>query len=181
MQRDDTLASRPSALASMLPTVHGADSLGYTLSLREQLRPGEKDSWAWLLDERWRGKAAMIRDPAIGMIEAALAMEGAGLLKFDDIANLSIEEIDAVIAILKQKKRNRHFGGLWETYDDAAKLMARNVVVVQSIFSPAIVCPSSDDLRHIAGLQKGGSGSSVIEIMRHAGGAASDGLRLSGA
>ena len=44
-----------------------------------------------------------------------------------------------------------------------------------------IPCPSSDDLRHIAGLQKGGSGSSVIEIMRHAGGAASDGLRLSGA
>ena len=42
-------------------------------------------------------------------------------------------------------------------------------------------CPSSDDLRHIAGFQKGGSGSSVIEIMRHAVDAASDGLRLSGA
>jgi uncharacterized membrane protein len=42
-------------------------------------------------------------------------------------------------------------------------------------------CPSSDDLRHIAGLQKGGSGSSVIEIMRHAVDAASGGLRLSGA
>ena len=42
-------------------------------------------------------------------------------------------------------------------------------------------CPSSDDLRHIAGLPKGGSGSSVIEIMRHAVDAASDGLRLSGA
>jgi hypothetical protein len=43
------------------------------------------------------------------------------------------------------------------------------------------LCPSSDDLRHIAGLPKGGSGSSVIEIMRHAVDAASDGLRLSGA
>ena len=42
-------------------------------------------------------------------------------------------------------------------------------------------CPSSDDLRHIAGFRKGGSGSSVIEIMRHAVDAASDGLRLSGA
>jgi transposase len=41
-------------------------------------------------------------------------------------------------------------------------------------------CPSSDDLRHVAGFQKGGSGSSVIEIMRHAVDAASDGLRLSG-
>ena len=42
-------------------------------------------------------------------------------------------------------------------------------------------CPSSDDLRHIAGFQKGGSGSSVIEIKRHAVDAASAGLRLSGA
>jgi hypothetical protein len=45
----------------------------------------------------------------------------------------------------------------------------------------AIICPSSDDLRQIAGFQKGGSGSSMIEIMRHAVDAASDGLRLSGA
>jgi hypothetical protein len=30
------------------------------------------------------------------------------------------------------------------------------------------MCPSPDDLRHIAGFQKGGSGSSLIEIMRHA-------------
>jgi hypothetical protein len=41
-------------------------------------------------------------------------------------------------------------------------------------------CPTSDDLRHVAGFQKGGSGSSEIEIMRRAVGAASDGLRLSG-
>jgi Arabinose-binding domain of AraC transcription regulator, N-term len=42
-------------------------------------------------------------------------------------------------------------------------------------------CPSSDDLRQSAGSRKGGSGSSVIEIMRHSVDAASDGLRLSGA
>ena len=48
------------------------------------------------------------------------------------------------------------------------------------LYSSMSDCPSSDDLRHIAGFQKGGIGSSEIEIMRHAGGAASDGLRLSG-
>ena len=42
-------------------------------------------------------------------------------------------------------------------------------------------CPSSDDLRHIAGFRKGGSGSSVVEVMRRAVDAANDGLRLSGA
>src|SRR5271166_2439935 len=43
--------------------------------------------------------------------------------------------------------------------------------------APAFWRPSSDDLRHIAGFQKAGSGSSLIEIMRHGADAASDGLR----
>jgi len=139
VQDDGRLAARRTDLAAMLPTIHGADSLGYLRSLREQLSSGEADSWRWLIDERWRGKVAMLRDPTLGMIEAALAVEGAGILKFGDIANLSIEEIDAIIAILKEKKRSGHFRGLWETYEDAAKLMERGGVVVQSIFSPAII------------------------------------------
>jgi hypothetical protein len=59
----------------------------------------------------------------------------------------------------------------------------RGVVAAASWVTPAVVnkltalraldesysqCPSPDDLRHIAGFQKGGSGSSLIEIMRHA-------------
>jgi hypothetical protein len=41
-------------------------------------------------------------------------------------------------------------------------------------------CPSSDDLRHFVGLREGGSGSLGVEVMRRAGGGASDDLRLSG-
>ena len=139
VQDNGRLAARRTSRAAMLPTIHGADSLGYLATLREQLAPGEADSWRWLIDERWRGKVAMLRDPTLGMIEAALAIDAAGILKFGDLANLSIEEIDAIIAILKQKKRSGHFRGLWETYEDAARLMERGGVVVQSIFSPAIV------------------------------------------
>jgi putative spermidine/putrescine transport system substrate-binding protein len=138
VQADGRLDAAPTASASMMPTIYGMDSLGYLRDIRSQLRPNEPDSWAWLLDERWRGKVAMLRDPTLGMIEAALAVEGAGLVRFDNLANLSIEEIDAIIGILKEKKRSGHFRGLWETYEDAAKLMERGGVVVQSIFSPAI-------------------------------------------
>ena len=41
-----------------------------------------------------------------------------------------------------------------------------------------LACPSSDDLRQIAGFQKGGPGSSAVEIMRHGVDAASDDWRL---
>ena len=138
VQADGRLDSTPTALASMLPTIHGTDSLGYLRAIRPQFRPGERDSWSWLLDDRWRGKVAILRDPTIGMIEAALAVEGAGTVRFGDLANLTIEEIDAIIGILKEKKRIGHFRGSWETYEDAVKLMERGGVVVQSIFSPAI-------------------------------------------
>ncbi len=139
VQDDGRLTSHPTGRTAMLPTIHGSDSLGYLKSLREQLTPGELHSWRWLIDERWRGKVAMLRDPTLGMIEAALAVEGAGILKFGDLANLSIEEIDAIIGILKEKKRSGHFRALWETYEDAVRLMERGGVVVQSIFSPAII------------------------------------------
>ena len=74
------------------------------------------------------------------------------------------------------------------TMEKAQKIIGAGIGKAKEIGQPmniAVVdaganCPSSDDLRHIAGLQKGGSGSSVIEVMQHAGGAASDGLRLSG-
>ena len=61
--------------------------------------------------------------------------------------------------------------------EELAKTTSRETVVATA----AGHCPSSDDLRHIAGFRKGGSGSSVNKIMRHAVDAASDGLRLSGA
>jgi site-specific DNA recombinase len=41
-------------------------------------------------------------------------------------------------------------------------------------------CPSSDDLRQFGCFWKGGSGSSAVEIMRHAVDAANDDLRWSG-
>jgi hypothetical protein len=43
-----------------------------------------------------------------------------------------------------------------------------------------VACPSSDDLRQFACFWKGGSGSSAVEIMRHAVDAANDDLRWSG-
>jgi putative spermidine/putrescine transport system substrate-binding protein len=138
VQDDGRLDAKPTAFASMTPTIHGMDSLGYLKSIRSEFRAEERDSWAWLIDERWRGKVAMLRDPTLGMIEAALAVEGAGLVRFNNLANLSIEEIDVIIAILIERKRSGHFRGLWETYEDAVKLMERGGVVVQSIFSPAI-------------------------------------------
>lgn len=123
---------------SMLPSIHGVDAFGYLGKLRADLRAGEDDSWGWLLDPRWHGRVAMMRDPVLGMIEAALATEAVEGIAFADVGNLSIEDIDRIGDLLLRKKKMGHFKGTWSNYEDAARLMEKGGVVLQSIFSPAL-------------------------------------------
>ena len=61
-----------------------------------------------------------------------------------------------------------------------AQLVEERRDFLEAAFQDRVKCPSSDDLRQIGCFRKGGSGSSVVEIMRHAGDAANDDLRWSG-
>lgn len=60
-------------------------------------------------------------------------------MRFNDIGNLSIEEIDGLIATLIAFKRRGHFAGFWSSFAEAAQLMIANKVAIQSIWSPATV------------------------------------------
>src|SRR5258708_935538 len=138
LQPDGTLGARPTDRVALLPAIHGVDAFGYLMSARAEVPDGEPDSWAWLLDRRFAGRVAIMSDPCLGMIEAALAMEAADGVTFEDIGNLSIEEIDRVVDHLIRKKKLGHFRGIWTNYDEAARLMQRGGVVVQSIWAPAL-------------------------------------------
>jgi putative spermidine/putrescine transport system substrate-binding protein len=138
LQKDDTLHSRPSDRASMVPTLHGVDAPGYIRSVRNGIVGKEPDSWSWLLDDRWHGKVALACDPSVGIIEAALALESSGHLKFGDIGNLEEEEIDSIVSILIHKKKIGHFRGFWSYGEEAERLMSRGGVCLQSIWSPSV-------------------------------------------
>lgn len=137
LQADGTLGPRPSGRISMLPSIHGVDSFGYLRSMRDEVGD-TPDSWGFLLDPRWQGRVAIMSDPVLGMIEAALATEAAEGVTFGDIGNLSIEEIDLVADVLLHKKKIGHFRGVWRNYEEAARLMQRGVVL-QSMFWPALI------------------------------------------
>ena len=134
---DGTLGRKPSDRITMLPSIHGVDAFGYLRTVRDE-QAGAPDSWGWLLDSRWHGRTGIMSDPVLGMIEAALATEAAEGVVFGDIGNLSIEEIDLVADLLLHKKKIGHFKGIWRNYEEAARLMQRGGVVVQSMFSPAL-------------------------------------------
>jgi putative spermidine/putrescine transport system substrate-binding protein len=156
VQAEGSLGRKPSERISMLPLTHNADSFVYLEdAMPASLTDGE-ESWAWLLAPELAGRVALHADAAIGAIDAALAVEASGLMRFQDIGNLSIEEIDALITTLIDFKRRGHFAGFWSSFAEAAQLMIANKVVIQSIWSPATVELERAGLRfHLARPREG--------------------------
>ncbi len=138
VQPNGDLGSKASARLSFLPYVHNADAFGYNSAQVSQGIPYETESWSWLLDERYRGKVALINEPSIGIFDAALAARAQGLMDFVDIGNPTRLEIDQLIAILLEYKRRGHFRGFWSSVPRSIELMASGDVVIESMFSPAV-------------------------------------------
>ena len=129
------LGPKPSSHISMLPTVHNMDSFGYD-SRVFGTGPDIRPSWSWLLDRRAKGRIALVDEPAIGIFDAALAAEAAGELQFKDIGNLTIEEINALMNLLEDRRAQGYFCATWRNGDEAAALVDEKNVAVQSMWAP---------------------------------------------
>lgn len=136
-QPDGSLGSTVSDQVSFLPYVHNTDSFGYNSAIIPQAVPYQTESWGWLLDERYQGKVAIVNAPTIGIFDMALAAQARGLMTFNDMGNMSREEIDALFDIMIAKKRQGHFRGVWTSVPHSVELMASGEVVLASLFSPA--------------------------------------------
>jgi putative spermidine/putrescine transport system substrate-binding protein len=117
-----------------IPTVYNADTLG----IRPDLIDQEVTSWAQLLDPAFRGKAAILDIPSIGIMDAAMVCEAMGEVSYGDKGNMTKEEIDQTIEVLKEAKRNDHFRAFWKDFNESVNLMASGEVVIQSMWSPAV-------------------------------------------
>lgn len=129
------LGPEPTGQISMLPTVFNMDSFGYdprVFGEGPQVRP----SWAWLLDPRARGRIALVDEPAIGLLEVALAAEALGELRFADIGNMTIQEINALFALLEDRRAQGYFCGAWRDVEQAAALVRTRNPAVQSAWAP---------------------------------------------
>jgi putative spermidine/putrescine transport system substrate-binding protein len=135
--KDGDFMDEPSQFITMLPLTHNADSFAYVPDNLTDDNSAYRESWAWLIDERWKGKVALQNDAAIGAIDAAFAVQSAGLGQFKDLGNLSVTEIDHLVKILIDRKQTGHFRGFWATYAESARLMIDGGVKIQSFWSPA--------------------------------------------
>jgi putative spermidine/putrescine transport system substrate-binding protein len=138
VQKDGSLGTKESKQISFMPYVHNVDSFGYNTNYIEKGKAYETESWSWLLDEKYKGKVALINAPTIGIFDAALAAQGAGLMTFKDIGNMTVKEIDQLFTILKTKKQQGHFAGFWTSVPQSVEFMTRKRVWIESMFSPGV-------------------------------------------
>lgn len=138
VQGDESLSNNKSERISFLPYVHNVDSFGYNTAIVPKGIPYETESWSWLLDDRWKGKVAIVNAPTIGLFDMALAVQSKGLMTFEDIGNLTRKELDDLFKILVEYRQAGHFRGVWGSVPASVKLMQRGEVVIESMFSPAV-------------------------------------------
>lgn len=127
---------------TFLPQVYNADSIGY----RPDLIGHEVTEWKELIDPKYKGKAAILDVPAIGIMDAALCFESAGLISYGNKGNMTREEIDKTIDKLIELKRDGHFRATWTTFDQSVQLMAAGEVTIQSMWSPAVAAVRVKDI-----------------------------------
>ena len=100
--------------------------------------PYETESWGWLLDNKNKGKVGIVNAPTIGIFDLALAAQANNLMEFQDLGDMSVEEIDLLFVILKEKMRQGHFAGFWNSVPESIELMVQKRASISSMFSPGV-------------------------------------------
>jgi putative spermidine/putrescine transport system substrate-binding protein len=136
---DKKFATKPTEYITGIPTVYNADTLG----IRPDLVKRKIESWAELLNPEWKGKTSIVSVPGIGIMDAAMAIEARGDMKYKDKGNMTKQEIDKTIEILIKAKKAGQFRAFWGTFDESVNLMAAGETVVQSMWSPAVTAVRS--------------------------------------
>jgi putative spermidine/putrescine transport system substrate-binding protein len=133
-EKSKEFSKDPSQWMTVIPTVYNADTLG----IRPDLIGEPIDSWARLLDPKFKGKAAILDIPSIGIMDAAMASEATGKVKYVDKGNMTTAEIDQTIAVMTEAKKAGQFRAFWKDFNESVNLMASGEVVIQSMWSPAV-------------------------------------------
>jgi putative spermidine/putrescine transport system substrate-binding protein len=119
---------------TLIPTVYNADTLG----IRPDLIKRPINSWKELLNPEFKGKAAILNIPSIGIMDAAMVVEATGQHTYADKGNMTKPEIDLTMKILTEAKKAGQFRAFWKDFNESVNLMASGETVIQSMWSPAV-------------------------------------------
>ena len=169
-----TPAGRITGWATFVPSVYNADTLG----IRPDLVGRSVHSWADLISPDFKGRAAIQNIPTNGGMDAMMALQAAGIMKFPNMGNPTKPEIAGMVDQLIRLKKAGHWRALWNTFEESVNLMASGEVVIQSMWSPAVTAVKAQGVKCVyQPLKEGYRGwGNGLALMRHL-----DGLNLDAA
>ncbi len=132
-------STTPTEWVTLIPTVYNADTLG----IRPDLIKRPIEHWAELLNPEFKGKAAILNIPSIGIMDAAMVVESTGKYKYPDKGNMTKPEIDMTMGVLTEAKKAGQFRAFWKDFNESVNLMASGETVIQSMWSPAVTAVRS--------------------------------------
>ena len=127
-------SATPTEWVTLIPTVYNADTLG----IRPDLIKRPIEHWSELLNPEFKGKAAILNIPSIGIMDAAMVVESLGKYKYPDKGNMTKPEIDMTMGVLTEAKKAGQFRAFWKDFNESVNLMASGETVIQSMWSPAV-------------------------------------------
>ena len=133
-QHSTKFSKTPTEWVTLIPTTYNADTLG----IRPDLIKRPINSWAELLNPEFKGKAAILDIPSIGIMDAAMVVEATGAYKYPDKGNMTKAEIDMTMKVLTEAKKDGQFRAFWKDFNESVNLMASGETVIQSMWSPAV-------------------------------------------
>ncbi|XXJ18574.1 ABC transporter substrate-binding protein [Desulfovibrio caledoniensis] len=131
---DTVFAKRETRWMTLIPTIYNADTLG----IRPDLVGRPINNWRDIMDPAFKGKTSILNIPSIGIMDAAMICESMGVIKYGDKGNMTRDEIDKTIEVLKKAKKEGQFRAFWKSFDESVNLMSSGEVVIQSMWSPAV-------------------------------------------
>src|SRR3982074_3355125 len=129
-----TFSKTPTEFVTLIPTVYNADTLG----IRPDLIKRPINNWKDLLNPEFKGKAAILNIPSIGIMDAAMVVDATGAHKYPDKGNMTKPEIDRTMKVLTEAKKAGQFRAFWKDFNESVNLMAAGETVIQSMWSPAV-------------------------------------------
>ena len=133
-QHSTKFSPTPTEWVTLIPTVYNADTLG----IRPDLIKRPIEHWSELLNPEFKGKAAILNIPSIGIMDAAMVVESLGKYKYPDKGNMTKPEIDMTMGVLTEAKKAGQFRAFWKDFNESVNLMASGETVIQSMWSPAV-------------------------------------------
>src|ERR1700710_21723 len=133
-QHSTKFSATPTEWVTLIPTTYNADTLG----IRPDLIKRPITSWAELLNPEFKGKAALLNIPSIGIMDCAMVVEATGQHKYADKGNMTKAEIDLTMKVMTEAKKAGQFRAFWKDFNESVNLMASGETVIQSMWSPAV-------------------------------------------